>query len=291
MPHPTPPASRRSFLRLAGLAAAAVALPRRAAATVSLPDGTTTPGIPFRFGVASYSLRELDVEGVIAAMHALQTPWLCLKSFHLPYELTGDAMAAARARYEAAGLTIVGGGNIALRQDDDADIRTYFEYAKAAGMPVIVCSPLIAALPRIEKFVQAYDIKIAIHNHGPEDKEYPSTSDALVHIKNMDPRMGVCLDIGHAARAGADIVAEAALAGPRLFDVHLKDLKVANDAKSQCVVGEGVLPIAALLRQLQRQGFDGCANLEYEIDAPNPVPGMLRSIAYLRGVVAGFAAA
>lgn len=283
--------TRRAFFRTAGAAAASLALARHAFATALQPDGTTAPGVPFRLGVASYSLRKLPVEGVIDAMHALRTPWLCLKSFHLPYELGPAELAAARARYEAAGLTIVGGGNIALRKDDDDDIRHYFDYAKAAGMPVMVCSPLPAALPRIEKFVKAYDIRIAIHNHGPEDREYPTSGDALKLIGNMDPRMGVCLDIGHAARAGADIVAEAAAAGPRLFDVHLKDLKVATEADSQCVVGEGVLPVAAFLRQLQRQGFAGCANLEYEIDADNPVPGMLRSLAYLRGVLAGFASA
>ncbi len=289
---PVPTPSRRAFFKTAGLAAASLALGRStAAATAPIPDGTAAPGVPFRIGVASYSLRELDVDGVIDAMHALQTPWLCLKSFHLPYELSPTELAAARARYEAAGLTIVGGGNIALRKDDDDDIRKYFDYAKAAGMPVMVCSPLIAALPRIEKFVQEYDIRIAIHNHGPEDQEYPSSSDALKYIKDMDPRMGVCLDIGHATRAGADIVAEAAAAGPRLFDLHLKDLKVATERDSQCEIGEGILPIAALFRQLQRQRFTGCANLEYEIDAKDPVPGMRRSIAHLRGILAGLAAA
>ncbi|MCF3648632.1 sugar phosphate isomerase/epimerase family protein [Synoicihabitans lomoniglobus] len=290
MPRSSLTPSRRNFFKTAGLAAASVALARTASATTPVADATKTTGIPFRLGVASYSLRQLPVDGVIDAMHALQTPWLCLKSFHLPYELSAADLAAARAKYEAAGLTIIGGGNIALRKDDDDDIRQYFEYAKAAGMPVMVCSPLIAALPRIEKFVKKYDIKIAIHNHGPEDKEYPAASDALKHLKGMDPRMGVCLDIGHATRAGADIVAEAAAAGPRLFDIHIKDLKVATERDSQCVVGEGLLPIAAFLRQLQRQGFSGCANLEYEIDASNPVPGMQRSIAYLRGVLAGFAA-
>lgn len=290
MPPSLPSPSRRTFFKTAGLVAASLAFSRTASATTPLANGTATEGVPFRIGVASYSLRELPVEGVIDAMHQLQTPWLCLKSFHLPYELSPAELAAGRARYEAAGLTIVGGGNIALRQDDDDDIRKYFDYAKAAGMPVMVCSPLIAALPRIEKFVQEYDIKIAIHNHGPEDKEYPSSSDALRYLEGMDPRMGVCLDIGHAARAGADIVAEAALAGPRLFDVHLKDLKVVTERDSQCVIGEGLLPLPALLRQLQRQGYTGCANLEYEIDAAHPVPGMLRSIAYLRGTLAGLTA-
>ncbi len=275
--------SRRAFFKTAAVAASAAALTRSVHA--ALPTAS-----PLRLGVASYSLRKLPVEAVIAAMQALQTPWICLKSFHLPYELSAAEITAACARYAAAGLTIVGGGTISFREDNDAAIRPYFEYAKAARMPVIVCSPLVAALPRLERFVQEYDIRIAIHNHGPEDQEYPTSGDALRHLAGRDPRMGVCLDIGHSARAGADIVAEAAASGPRLFDIHMKDLKDVTAKDSQCIVGEGVLPIAPLLRQLQRQGYAGCVNLEYEIESDDPLPGMLRSFAHLRGIVAGLSA-
>lgn len=283
------PFDRRTFIKTAAVAATSsmVSTARLSAGSVS----TLPASIPFRLGVASYSLRELTPEQVISSLRTLETPWLCLKSFHLPYELSRSEIASARARYEAAGLTIVGGGNIPLRKDDDDAIRFYFEYAQAAGMPVIICSPLIAALPRVETFARAFGIKVAIHNHGPEDKEYPTATAALEIIKDMAPLMGVCLDIGHATRAGADIIAQAAAAGPRLFDVHIKDLKIPTDVNSQCVLGEGVLPIAAFLRQLQRQGYAGCVNLEYEIDAPNPLPGMQRCFAYLRGVVDGLTTA
>lgn len=291
MTSPIPSSSRRDFLKLAGLATAATVLPPAAVAAPAVAPTAATSRSGLRFGVASYSFRKLSVDAVIEAMHALQTPWINLKSFHLPYELTGDAITAARHRLEAAGLQIVGGGTITLQKDTDADMRPYFEYAKAAGMPLMVTAPLPETLPRIERFAREYDIKIAIHNHGPEDKHFPTAHDALKLIAGMDPRMGICLDIGHATRGGADIVAEAAAAGSRLFDVHMKDLKEATAKESQCIVGEGVLPIAPFLRQLQRMNYAGCVNLEYEIDETNPLPGMLRSIAYLRGIAAGFAAA
>jgi sugar phosphate isomerase/epimerase len=285
------PSSRRDFLKLAGLAATAAALPHPAVAaggSTQTAPSSATPAL--RFGVASYSFRKLSVDAVIESMHALRTPWLNLKSFHLPYELTSEALAAARQRYEAAGLQIVGGGTITLQKDTDEDMRPYFVYAKAAGMPLIVAAPSPATLPRVERFAREFDLKIAIHNHGPEDKFFQSAVDVLKHIDGMDPRMGLCLDIGHATRAGADIVAEAKAAGARLFDVHMKDLKVPTDKDSQCIVGEGVLPIGPFLRQLQLMHYPGCVNLEYEIDEANPLPGMLRSIAYLRGIAAGFAA-
>lgn len=293
LPLPPLPSSRRQFLKTAGLVATgAAALTRSATAAVTASSGPRPAAGPaLRLGVASYSLRKLPVDAVIAALHTLQTPWLNLKSFHLPYELSPAELAAARATYEAAGLHIVGGGTITLQKDTDADMQPYFEYAKTAGFPLMVVAPSPETLPRIARFAAAYDIKIAIHNHGPEDKHFPAAHDALALIAEMGPHMGVCLDVGHATRAGADIVAEAAAAGPRLFDVHMKDLKIATEKESQCVVGEGVLPIPAFLRQLERMGYTGCVNLEYEIDENDPVPGMQRSFAYLRGVLAGLATA
>ncbi len=99
--------------------------------------------------------------------------------------------------------------------------------------------------------------------------------------------MGLCIDIGHTVRAGTDVVEAIRTAGPRLHDLHLKDLRDLKRVDSQCVVGEGAIPIADILQALVATRFQGCANLEYEIDAADPLPGMHRSLAYLRGVLAG----
>jgi sugar phosphate isomerase/epimerase len=166
-------------------------------------------------------------------------------------------------------------------------VEKYFAYARHSGMPLIVatCDPSI--LPRIERFAVEYDIAVAIHNHGPEDHHYPAPADALRYMSDMDPRMGVCMDIGHTVRAGAHVVEAAIEAGPRLLDLHIKDLRDLSDAGSQCIVGEGAIPIAELFEQLIRMDFQGYANLEYEIDADDPLPGMQQSFAYMRGVLAG----
>jgi sugar phosphate isomerase/epimerase len=206
---------------------------------------------------------------------------------HLPYEATPAEIAAARREIEGAGLQIVGGGMITFETDTDDGVRKYFEYARAAGMPVIVGTSKPAVLPRIEKFVKQYDIKLAIHNHGPEDPDFPSPYDVLKAVKGMDRRMGLCMDIGHTVRTGTDPVRAAADAGPRLLDMHAKDLRDLRDKESQCVVGEGKIPVAALFRQLEAMQYSGYVNLEYEIEADNPMPGMKQSFAYMRGVLAG----
>jgi sugar phosphate isomerase/epimerase len=241
--------------------------------------------------VASYSLRNFSRAKAIEMVKALGTPYINLKSVHLPYELSLEELAAARHEIEGAGLHIVGGGVITFEQDTDEDVGKYFAYAKAAGMQLIAAHADAQTLPRIERFAKRYDIKVAIHNHGPEDKRFPSPYDALKHVRNMDRRMGLCIDIGHTVRAGTDVVRAIADAGPRVLDMHAKDLRDRTTAASQCIVGEGVIPIAAILQQLETIGYQGYVNLEYEIDADDPLPGMKQSFAYMRGALAGLDAA
>ena len=289
---------RRSFLKFAALGAASAVFAKESYGL----DARVTPAgaagshskakeAGVRLGVASYSLRNFPRAKAIEMTKALGTPYINLKSVHLPYESSPAEIAAARSEIEAAGLKIVGGGTITFEKDTDDDVQRYFDYAKAAGMPVMVstCNP--AFLPRVEKFAKRYDIKIAIHNHGPEDPDFPSPYDVLKAVKGMDPRMGLCIDVGHTVRTGTDVVRAVADAGPRLLDMHIKDLRDLKAKESQCIVGEGVIPIPAIFRRLIAMRYSGYVNLEYEIDADDPLPGMKQSFAYMRGALAGLAPA
>jgi sugar phosphate isomerase/epimerase len=285
---------RRSFVKFAALGAASAVFTSKSYGLGASPTPARTGGsyskakeVGVKLGVASYSLRNFPRAKAIEMTKALGTPYINLKSVHLPYESSPAEIAAARREIEAAGLQIVGGGTITFEKDTDDDVQRYFEYAKAASMPVIVstCNP--AFLPRVEKFAKRYDIKVALHNHGPEDTNFPSPYDVLKAVKGMDARMGLCMDIGHTVRTGTDPVRAAADAGPRLLDMHAKDLRDLKVKESQCIVGEGQMPIAALFRQLEKMRYPGYVNLEYEIDADDPLPGMKQSMAHMRGVLAG----
>ncbi|MEP6857841.1 MAG: sugar phosphate isomerase/epimerase [Gemmatimonadales bacterium] len=287
---------RRSFLKFAALGAASAAFTKESYGLEAPLTPARTAGsyskakeVGVKLGVASYSLRNFPRAKAIEMTKALGTPYINLKSVHLSYESSQAEMAAVRREIEAAGLQIVGGGTITFEKDTDEDVQRYFDYAKAAGMPVMVstCNP--AFLPRVEKFAKRYDIKVALHNHGPEDTNFPSPYDVLKAVKGMDARMGLCMDIGHTVRTGTDPVRAAADAGPRLLDMHAKDLRDLKVKESQCIVGEGRMPIAALFRQLEKMRYPGYVNLEYEIDADDPLPGMKQSMAHMRGVLAGLA--
>ena len=277
---------RREFIRSGAMAAAAVVASKDAFA-VAAGWPPADEGSAIRLGVASYTFRNFSRAQMIGFLKQLKVLELNAKDVkdHLPIE--PQAEAAALADYAAAGIKLHAAGTIYFPKDEDADIRTKFEYCKRAGIGVIVAGdPAPETLLRIEKFVKEYDIRFAIHNHGPEDKLWHSPLDVLKAVKGMDPRMGCCIDVGHTVRAGTDVVQAIREVGPRLFNVHMKDLTSFQDKESQVVVGEGIMPVKKIFEALGAIKYKGFVDLEYEIHADDPMPGVIASFAYMRGVLA-----
>ena len=278
--------SRREFVRSSALAATALAIPNRDSAWPHEypPSGGTSP---IRLGVASYTFRNFNRAQLIGFLKQLNVSAVNLKNVkdHLPSDPQQEA--AALADYAAAGIKPHAAGTIYFDKDEDADIRNKFDYSKRAGISVVVAGdPAPGSLPRIEKFVRDYDIRFAIHNHGPEDKIWHSPLDVLKAVKALDPRIGCCIDVGHTVRAGSDVVQAIHEAGPRLFNVHMKDLASFQEKESQVSVGKGKMPVPKMFQALVAIGYQGFIDLEYEIDPDDPMPGAIASFAYMRGVLA-----
>jgi sugar phosphate isomerase/epimerase len=279
--------SRRSWFRSAPLVAAAFAASSNVFAAAHGPS-LSDQASPLHLGLASYTFRNFSRAHMIASMKELNVFALNTKDVkdHLPIDAPGEA--AALADYAASGIRLHAGGAIYFERDEDADIRSKFEYCKRAGIAVMVAGdPEPNTLPRIEKFVKEYDIQVAIHNHGPEDKLWPSPLDVLKAVRGMDPRLGCCIDVGHTARAGTDVVRAIHEAGPRLFNVHMKDLTNFQSKESQVAVGDGIMPVKRLFEALVAVNYKGFVDLEYEIHPDDPMPGVISSFAYMRGVLAG----
>jgi len=272
------PLTRRSFLG-AGAAVCAVSGSRLRAA---LPDDS----FPFKLGVASYSFRKFPRARAIEMTLALNVRYINIKSFHLALESTPEQIRGARAEFESAGLTILGGGNIAFDKEDEADIRHKFEYAKLAGMPLMVCAPTHATLAKLERFVREYDIRLAIHNHGPDVKFFRTPGEIYEKIQDLDHRVGVCMDIGHTMRAGVDPSQAALQVGDRLLDIHMKDVSGATKAGKTIECGRGMIDIPKFFRTLDKIHYAGYVSFEFEKDANDPLPGLAESVGYVRGVLA-----
>jgi sugar phosphate isomerase/epimerase len=279
--------SRRDFVRSGALVAAACAAPS-GLLSLSNESPTGRDELPIRLGLASYTFRNFTRTQMIGFMKQLKVLALNVKDVkdHLPMDSQQEA--AALADYAATGIKLHAAGTIYFAKNEDADTRNKFEYCKRAGIGVIVAGdPTPEALPRIEKFAKEYDIRIAIHNHGPEDKLWHSPLDVLKAVKSMDPRIGCCIDVGHTVRAGTDIVQAIHEAGPRLFNLHIKDLTDFHDKESQVEVGEGIMPVHKMFEALIATKYKGFVDLEYEVRPDDPMPGVSSSFAYMRGILAG----
>jgi sugar phosphate isomerase/epimerase len=281
--------SRRNFLRDgAVLGAAACALSTGELTASAFAKGEEKGRPQIRLGVASYSFHKFDRAHVIEFLKQLNVTHLNAKDVndHLPMK-PPEATDAAVAAYKAAGIELTAAGVIYFPTKDSADIEEKFKYAKGAGVSLIAGSPTRESLPDVESFVKQYDIRLAIHNHGPEDKQWPSPLDILKVIGPMDKRIGLCIDVGHTARAGTDPVEAIHKAGARLYDVHIKDLADMKVKESQVAVGDGKMPIKGIFEALHAVGYKGFVDLEYEIHEDDPLPGMIKSFAYMRGVLNG----
>jgi sugar phosphate isomerase/epimerase len=279
--------SRRRFLQSSAAVAAAGAASFSVPAAGQALKETGTP-CPIKLGLCSYTFRNFSRAQLIGFMKQLNITDLNVKDIkdHLPMDPAQEQQALSD--YAAAGINLHAAGAIYFPSSDEKDIRGKFEYAKRAGINVIVAGdPTPESLKWIERFVKEYDIKIAIHNHGPEDKFFPSPFDVLKAIKDLDPRIGFCIDVGHAVRANADVVEAIHATGSRLYDMHVKDLTDYSSKESQVAVGEGVIPFREIFQALAEIKYPGFVDLEYEINGNDPMPGVIESYAYMRGMLTG----
>ena len=278
--------TRRHFIRSGLLASAFLSIGRLPAKVLGAASSAERdPDQGLKLGLTTYTLRKFSLEQAIAMTQEAGLKHISLKDMHLPLKSTRAERQEAHKKIEAANLVLMGGGVISIKNNEQ-QIRDVFDYARDAGMPTIICSPDPAALDTVEQFAKQFDLRIAIHNHGPGDKLYPSPLDALRHVKERDARMGLCMDVGHTVRNGEDPVAAIEKCGGRLHDFHMKDVTAANDKGAAIEVGKGVIDIPAVLKALIRIKYPYHVALEYEAHADDPMPGVKGSIGYIRQVLA-----
>jgi inosose dehydratase len=278
--------NRRQFLQLAGAGAAASLVGSNISPGQARRSSTRRRGMKpqFQLGLASYSLKEFNLDDTLAMTNKVGLKYICFKSFHLPMDSTPAQIKATVAKVNEAGLTLYGGGVIGMKKEDQ--VNQAFDYAKAAGMTVIIGAPAPEMLPLIEKKVKQYDIKVAIHNHGPGDKHFPTPEVALKKIKDLDNRIGMCHDIGHTKRYGEDPIANTELCGDRLHDVHIKDVSAANKDGHGVEIGRGIIDIPRFIRTLVKMKYAGILSLEYEKGPKDPLAGLAESVGHVKGVIA-----
>jgi len=278
--------TRRGFLGGFLAAAAGYAAPMALGRSLaSGPRSASSGSVPrFELGLASYTFREFDLDSTVAAALRLGLRRIALKDVHLPLDSPESTIRATAGKVRAAGLDLYGCGVVYMASE--AEVDRAFAYAKTGGMGMVIGVPEYGLLGRAEARVRETGIRLAIHNHGPGDLRYPTPRSILDRILKLDGRIGVCLDVGHCRRSGLDPAEEAARCGPRLLDVHLKDVSAPSKDGTAVEVGRGVIDMPRFLRTLGEMGYGGTAAFEYEKDGKDPFAGLAESVGYVRGVLA-----
>lgn len=241
--------------------------------------------VQFKLGLAGYSCHRMNVDETLALLKRLDIHYLCIKNFHLSFDATAAQIADFKQKCADHGVTGYGVGPIYMKKDE---ARRYFDYAKAVGVKTIVAVPYEdgmvngkkqrcasrACCEALDGLCKEYDMRVAIHNHGPDIPYcFPTGDAAFDMVKDLDPRVGLCLDIGHNFRAGLDPAASIRKLASRIFDMHIKN--VTFDAKKNLArpMPRGDMNMWAVVNALCDVGYTGCCSLEYESFPPNPPKG------------------
>ena len=240
-------------------------------------------GESFKVGIAGYTFAKFDLDNALETLKALDVHYLCIKDFHLPMNSTAEEIAAFHAKLKANDVIGYAVGPIYMKTEEEVDKA--FDYAKRVGVKLIVGVPNVELLPYVDKKVKEYDFKFAIHLHGPDIKIYPDAEDVWNHTKDLDPRMGMCLDVGHDTRNGKDAVADLEKYQTRVFDMHIKDVTAPTKLGYSLEVGRGVIDFPALVKMIRKVGYTGVCALEHERNMDNPFMGIAESVGYFRGVI------
>jgi Sugar phosphate isomerases/epimerases len=275
--------SRRGFLKLAGagvLAAGTSSLYASPVMTVSVDKAINT----FSIGMAGYTFREFTVEKTIEMMKRIAVTNLSLKDFHMPMNSSQEKINVVIQKFKSAGINVYTVGVVYMKTQESVDQA--FEYAKMARVKMIIGAPDYALLPYVEKKIKTYDFKMAIHNHGPDNPLYPNPTDIWNHIKDLDARIGICIDIGHTTRDGQDPSVDILKYRSRIYDMHIKDVDKAAKEGITVEMGRGIIDIPKVIDTLRKIKYSGRCSLEFEKDMSDPLPGIAESIGYLKGVMA-----
>ncbi len=244
-------------------------------------SGSVTPGLyaPFKVGFQSQSLRHLDsLEDIIREAGKLNLGYVELWRGHLSPSVSRGQIQRTKRRLAEAGLAVNAFGVEDLTSDE-TETQVLFEFGRALGVTTLNIYPTRDAVAGLQNWVSLYNVRVAIHNRGPEDDRWAMPEWIFKAVENLDPRVGACADLGHFIRSGVDPVKAIEMLGTRVLGVHFRDF---DKQGNEVVVGRGQLDVQAALVALKKTGFDGPFSLEFGGQPRDPVPGMLESLSAIR---------
>lgn len=226
-----------------------------------------------KIGAQSFSFRHFDAEGAVQRLDELGLLYMEFCAVHFKPDISDPGFATLQDLMKTHKLEVPCFGVEQYGGDADAN-RKKFEFGKALEVEVLTADPAPEAFDSLDRLCEEFQIKIAIHNHGPKAR-YDRVEDTLKAIEGRHPFIGACVDTGHAIRSGEAPEEVIRALGDRVHSIHLKDWEFNSD---ETILGEGDLNLERVVAALQEINFSGPIMMEFELDEDNPVPGMIRGL-------------
>jgi sugar phosphate isomerase/epimerase len=270
--------SRRRFLTSSAAGIALMSLQSGCASTQT----TSSRGRfgPFRFGIQAHGLRNFPIDEAIRIIHDdLQLHWVEFSRKHLPVEATGQEIQRIRALLDQSNITCNALGVHKFTADHDAN-RRVFDFARSMNVRNISANPSADSFDSLDKLVADYDIRIAIHNHGP-GAPYDKVTDVTDAVTGRHPNIGACVDTGHFIRSAEDPIEAIYKLKGRIFGLHVKDVAEQTKKTHDVIIGAGFLDVVAMFKALKDVNFptDGALSLEFEGNPDDPVAEIKQCLA------------
>lgn len=270
--------SRRSFLATGAAAVGSVTLGRSLMHADEDPVAKSIERFAgFKMGLQSYSLRHFEFEQTIEHLNTLGLHYIEYYPRHLPVDTDADQAAALKAKFAEHHIHLPIHGVHGFGGNADVN-RRLFEFAKMMGIPLLSAHPHKESFPILHDLVQEFDIRIGIHNHGPNHM-FDRIEDSLNAVADYDKRIGFCPDTGHCMRSGEDPVEMVRLMKDRLYGMHLKDQReISRNNPPETILGEGALDLEGFVKTLREIGYDEPISLEYELNPRDPIADIQKGL-------------
>ena len=277
---------RRTVLRNGGILAGAIACGGfpllKAADKISSASN-------LKLGLQLYSLRKFSLDDALKHAKDLGFEQVEFYGGMFAVDSSDEKISEVVGKVKTLGLSISAHGVNGFGKDFAAN-RRVFEFAKKAGISILSAAPTPESLDNLNELVKEFNIRIAIHNHGPKDR-FNKVADLLKAIDGRDERIGACADLGHYIRSGEKPVEVIRSLTGRLFGVHLKDFETMEDKAKGVLLGQGHLQCDAVFDAMVKAKFpsDGALSLEYEENPDNPLEDIRQCVATAKKAIASIA--
>lgn len=218
---------------------------------------------PVQLGLQSWTCRFMSFDELVQFAERQHIKYIELCDRHLDPFASPEVVQARKSQLVRHGLIPYAFGVVVL-SNDAAKNQRLFQFARALGVRILVADCAgDDAWDEIEREVKRYDIRVAIHNHGP-GSPHANPLDLKHVLEGRDARIGFCLDVGHLTSCGLDAATVFRQCHDRVFDFHLKD-KRPRGPHGQYVdtfIGQGITRCDDLFAAITALHWHGVMALE-----------------------------